>query len=171
MSTLTFEYRAVDTGGTKRKGTALAANEAEAYRRVTAMGLIPLSLRPAKVGAARKIKLKEVAHFTSQLGVLMGAHVSLSDGLVAIGEQVGVQHGAGRDGPSRGGPEDQPRGQGRFQALRPRSQGKGEQGQERPAEARRDEAPAQPFLDSAPRASRQGEREECSGQREPAVGP
>ena len=87
MSTLTYAYSAVDNGGTKRKGTATAANEADAYRRVAAMGLIPLTIKPVKLGAARKIKLKEIAHFTSQLGVLIGARISISDGLVAIGDQ------------------------------------------------------------------------------------
>ena len=87
MSALTYAYHAVDNHGSRCKGTATATSEAEAYRRVAAMGLIPLTIKPVTLGRARKIKLKEIAHFTSQLGVLIGARISISDGLVAIGDQ------------------------------------------------------------------------------------
>lgn len=87
MSTLIFEYRAIDKAGVKRKGSASANTEQEAYRRISALGLIPLSIRPAKLTSGRRIKIREISHFTSQLGTLIGARVSISDGLVAIGEQ------------------------------------------------------------------------------------
>ncbi|MGQ0627518.1 MAG: type II secretion system F family protein [Phycisphaerales bacterium] len=86
MSTLTFEFRAVDKAGTRRRGSTAAHDETDAYRRVTALGLIPLSIRPAKLARARRIKLKEIAHFTSQLGVLIGARVSIGESLIAVGE-------------------------------------------------------------------------------------
>ncbi len=89
MSALTFTYTAMDRAGARREGTAKAADRAEAYRQVAAMGLVPLSIetRRAAKGAARRIKLGELAHFTSQLSVLIGARLSISDALVSIAEQ------------------------------------------------------------------------------------
>ncbi len=89
MSAVAFAYKAMDRTGTRREGTAKAVDRAEAYRQVAAMGLVPLSIEPARVRAhaARSIKLKDLAHFTSQLAVLIGARLSISEGLVSIAEQ------------------------------------------------------------------------------------
>ena len=89
MNTVTFEYRAVDRTGVKRDGTARAASEGEVYRQLNAQGLVPLKIAVARAKRVRggKIKPKDLAHFTSQLSVLVQARVPISDGLMSIAEQ------------------------------------------------------------------------------------
>jgi len=89
VSTLTFEYRAVDRAGAQHRGTTEAPSEAEAYRLVTARGLIPVTIRRAgnRVARAARFNLRDIAHFTAQLAVLVGARVPISDGLLSIAEQ------------------------------------------------------------------------------------
>jgi type II secretory pathway component PulF len=88
MSTLTYEYRAVDAGGGKRTGTLQGKTEQEIYRQLTSMGLTPLTIRAA-AGKVRghKVKLRQLAQFTGQLSVLVSARISISEGLYSIGEQ------------------------------------------------------------------------------------
>ncbi len=89
MSAVAFAYKAMDRTGAKREGLAKAADRAEAYRQVAAMGLVPLSLDTVRnaAGKQKAIKSKDLAHFTSQLSVLIGARLSLSDALTSIAEQ------------------------------------------------------------------------------------
>lgn len=91
MSAATFEFRAVDRAGLKHRGTAVAASEVEAYRQVSARGLIPFSIRrrvPAgSFLSSGRFRSKDVAHLTAQLAVLVGARIPLSDGLLSISEQ------------------------------------------------------------------------------------
>jgi type II secretory pathway component PulF len=89
MSTATlFSYTAVDRRGRRCRGVARAATEVDAFRQVTAAGLTPVKIRLA--GARRKrrgVGVKDVAHFTYQLGVLIGARVPIGEGLRSIAEQ------------------------------------------------------------------------------------
>ena len=89
-ATLTFEYRAVDALGARKTGTTTGKSEAEVFRQLTAMGLTPLSLRQAAGGGrgarAKKVGLKQLAQFTSQLSVLVSARISISEGLTSIAE-------------------------------------------------------------------------------------
>lgn len=97
MSTMTYEYRAVDRAGARRSGITEAANEVEAFRRVAAQGLTPIELRPARRRTAaagsrlgrrgKRIRVKDLSHFTYQLGVLVSSRIPLSDGLMSIAEQ------------------------------------------------------------------------------------
>ncbi len=91
MSAVTFEYKAIDKLGARHKGALPAGSEAEAFRKVSAMGLTPLSLRSAsreKVGRrARRIQPRDLAHFTYQLGVLVSSRIPISEGLRSIAEQ------------------------------------------------------------------------------------
>jgi type II secretory pathway component PulF len=96
MSTLTFEYRAVDKAGARRKGVLPASTEAEAFRKVSAMGLTPIGLKATSgaAGSARgskrgraRITGKDLAHFTYQLGVLVSSRIPLSEGLRSIADQ------------------------------------------------------------------------------------
>jgi type II secretory pathway component PulF len=92
MSTINFEYIAVDRAGLKRRGTAIATTKAEAYRKVAGLGLTPLSLKPAssklssRFGSSR-IRGKDLSNFTYQLGVLVSARIPISEGLVNIAQQ------------------------------------------------------------------------------------
>lgn len=102
MSTMTFEYRAVDRAGSRKRGVVQAATQAEAFRKVSAMRLTPVRLAQAASGAAsesdrpspmsallrpRRVGHKDLAHFTYQLGVLMSSRIPLGMGLTSIAEQ------------------------------------------------------------------------------------
>ncbi len=90
MSTMSmFEYVALDKKGVKCKGVARAATEVDAFRQVSAAGLTPVTIKPAKIklGRRRSVKAKEIAHFTYQLSVLISARVPIGEGLRAIGDQ------------------------------------------------------------------------------------
>ena len=89
MSTLSYQYVARDRTGSKRTGTTMASSQAEAFKKLMASGLVPTSLRVARPGlfGVRRVKPKEIANFTQQLAVLVGARISISDGLRSIVEQ------------------------------------------------------------------------------------
>jgi len=89
VSTLSYQYVARDRTGVKRTGTTMASSQAEAFKKLMASGLVPTSLRVARPGlfGARRVKPKEIANFTQQLAVLVGARISISDGLRSIVEQ------------------------------------------------------------------------------------
>lgn len=89
MTAATFRYRAVDRAGAPREGVAQAASRAEAYRKVAASGLTPISITAERPRAARgrKIGLLDIAQFTYQLGVLISARIPIGEGLRSIAEQ------------------------------------------------------------------------------------
>jgi type IV pilus assembly protein PilC len=91
MSTTTapqsWEYRAVDGGGTKRSGTLQGRSEQEIFRQLSAMGLTPLAVKVKSATTGGKMNLKALSQFTSQLSVLMGARMSISEGLLSLAEQ------------------------------------------------------------------------------------
>jgi type II secretory pathway component PulF len=85
-----FSYTAVDRRGARCRGVAKAASENDAYRQITAAGLTPVKIaavRARRAGRARRVRTKEVAHFTYQLSVLIGARVPIGEGLRSIAEQ------------------------------------------------------------------------------------
>lgn len=87
--TLTFEYSAMDRGGTRTRGTVRAGSQAEALRQVRASGLQPLKISPVRPGRGRgrRVTIKDLSHFTYQFSVLMDARISIIDGLRSIAEQ------------------------------------------------------------------------------------
>jgi type II secretory pathway component PulF len=85
-----FAYTALDRKGVKVRGVTKAAAEADAYRAISAAGLTPVKLKQVKerrLGKRRRVGLKDVAHFTYQLSVLIGARVPIGDGMRSIAEQ------------------------------------------------------------------------------------
>lgn len=92
MSAIAFDYVAVDRLGVKRKGTTPATSLADACRKIAALGLTPLTVRQAQAEAAfhissGRIGNKDLAQFTYQLGVLIGARIPISEGLLSIAQQ------------------------------------------------------------------------------------
>ena len=94
-ATLSFQYEAIDRSGSKRRGVTIAASKPEAYRKVAALGMTPLARRQAGGGGggmsammrSPRIRAKDLAHFTYQLGVLVSARIPLSEGLIGIAQQ------------------------------------------------------------------------------------
>ncbi|MEX2219214.1 MAG: type II secretion system F family protein [Phycisphaerales bacterium] len=88
MSTFSFSYTAVDRKGEKCSGVARGASEVDAFRQITAAGLTPVKIRQVRTRSkSRGVGLKDVAHFTYQLSVLISARVPIGDGMKSIGEQ------------------------------------------------------------------------------------
>lgn len=90
MSITSFHYRALDKAGLKQSGTTAAATETEAYRKLTAMGLVPVKLKPVLPPLLRsRVSGKQLAEFAFQFSVLVTARIPLADGLRSIAEQEG----------------------------------------------------------------------------------
>lgn len=90
MTAGAFEYVALDRKGAKCRGVARASTEVDAYRQVTAAGLTPVTIKPARIKTGRRkrsVRQKDVAHFTYQLSVLISARVPIGEGLRGIAEQ------------------------------------------------------------------------------------
>ncbi|MFZ4574434.1 MAG: type II secretion system F family protein [Phycisphaerales bacterium] len=93
MSIKTFRYKAIDSAGKPAKGVVRAADEPEAYRKVSASGLTPVSLNPAADSALsfsfQTIGAGDIADFTRELCVLIEARIPLDRGLLSIAEHEG----------------------------------------------------------------------------------
>lgn len=91
MSQVSFHYVAIDRSGANRRGTMYASDQHEAYRRIVAAGMQPIRIAMRRqwwIGFGRKrVKARDLAHFTYQFSVLMQARLSVVDGLRAIAEQ------------------------------------------------------------------------------------
>lgn len=94
-----FQYVAVDRSGQRTRGVVNAATRADAYRSLAGSGLTPVRLRAASgdggnagggVLAALKrdgVSKSEIAHFTYQLSVLLGARIPVVQCFRSIAEQ------------------------------------------------------------------------------------
>ena len=88
MSAAQYAYTAVDKTGIKRRGVTRATSEADAYRRLAAQGLVPVTLKPQLPGFfTASVSPKQIAEFTFQFSVLASARIPLGDGLRSIAEQ------------------------------------------------------------------------------------
>lgn len=93
MSIRTFRYKALDSSGKPANGIVRAADEPEAYRKVSASGLTPISLAltadRTQLFSFQKIRDSDVADFTRELCVLIEAKIPLDRGLLSIAEHEG----------------------------------------------------------------------------------
>jgi type II secretory pathway component PulF len=100
VSAATYRFEAVDKSGARQGGTIHAPSQSEAFRLVSAQGLVPLSIRPVLESGAgllglgglrgltrARIRSRDIGHFTSQMAVLVSARIPISDGLQSIAEQ------------------------------------------------------------------------------------
>lgn len=96
MSTVSFQYKAIDRSGGKTSGFVEAATESEAYRHLANTGLTPTNIRAARARAAKRsgrgISRGDIAHVTYQLSVLMEARLPIVDCFRNIAEQEDNQH-------------------------------------------------------------------------------
>lgn len=90
MTQTAFQYKAIDRRGSVTKGAVRADDRQHAYREIVAAGLKPIRIAPARrmlARGGRRIKVKDLAHLTHQLAVLLEARVPIVQGLEAIAEQ------------------------------------------------------------------------------------
>jgi len=85
----TYEYLAMDRRGERVHGVSRAQNESDVVREVTAAGLVPIRVRKARIKrrGSRRVRAKDIAQFTYQLGVLINARIPIGEGLRSIAEQ------------------------------------------------------------------------------------
>jgi type II secretory pathway component PulF len=85
-----FKYKAIDASGQTVRGTIRALDEQDAYRRMSATGLTPLTVKVVKDrGPAfswQQVKTADIVALTRELSVLVEARVPLDRGLVSIAE-------------------------------------------------------------------------------------
>lgn len=93
MSATSFEYKAVDASGKSRRGTVLATDERDAFRRIAAAGLTPLGLSVQRQSGPmfswQRIKAEDIVGLTRELAVLTEARIPLDRGLASIAEHDG----------------------------------------------------------------------------------
>jgi type II secretory pathway component PulF len=89
MTQLSFQYKAIGTRGAMTRGVLQANTREDAYRKLVAAGMKPVSITGKRGGGrrGRKITLKDMSHFTHQFSVLMEARIPIVDGLRSIVEQ------------------------------------------------------------------------------------
>lgn len=90
MSILTYRYDAITVSGQKTKGTIRAGSEQEAYRKINASGVTPVSLTPIRAKAPlfsfNKIRHQDIVNLTRELAVLVEASIPLEQGLTSIAQ-------------------------------------------------------------------------------------
>ncbi len=90
MSITMYKYAALNAQGQKTTGTIRAGSEQEAYRKINASGLTPVSLDVVRSGGSafslQRISAQDVVNFTRELAVLVEAKIPLERGLISIAE-------------------------------------------------------------------------------------
>ncbi len=90
MSILTYRYDAINASGQKTKGTIRAGSEQEAYRKINATGVTPLSLTAVRAKAPlfsfSRIRHQDIVNLTRELAVLVEANIPLEQGLISIAQ-------------------------------------------------------------------------------------
>lgn len=91
MTTVQFQYRAIDRAGRETRGTVSAQSRDQAFRKVAESDLTPISIRAqreaGRAGLRRRVRLRDVAQFTYQLQVLIEARIPISEGLTGLARQ------------------------------------------------------------------------------------
>ncbi|MCH7792291.1 MAG: type II secretion system F family protein [Planctomycetes bacterium] len=91
MTTVAFQYVAIDSSGKKRRGTIDAHARGDAYKQLIRQGITPIRLHARTQRHTRMqrgaIKLSDLVQFTHELAVLLEAGISVVDGLSGIAEQ------------------------------------------------------------------------------------
>ncbi len=93
MSTQAFRYTAVDGSGHRTRGVIRAGNTHEAFRKLSAAGMTPVSIEEvcsrASFLSRQRIGMSDVADLTRELSVLVAAKIPLDRGLASIAEHEG----------------------------------------------------------------------------------
>lgn len=88
-----FTYTAIDVAGGSTAGTVKAATLGDARASILAHDLFPVRIEEKRSAlnieiTAKKVKKKELMHFTRQLAVFVRAGISLTEALQTIGDEV-----------------------------------------------------------------------------------
>lgn len=91
MTVTSYEYVAVDRTGTRRRASLHASNRKDAFRKITASGLTPVSIRVQRSrtplpGMGKQVKLAQIAALTRELSVLVEAKIPIAHGISSIAE-------------------------------------------------------------------------------------
>lgn len=91
MTAVAYQYEALTTNGEVQAGQTKAENWHDAYRKLAASGLSPITIAPVRTqrfGHRRKrISLRDLSLFTYQFSVLMDARLPISEGLRSIADE------------------------------------------------------------------------------------
>src|SRR5580692_8093310 len=92
QSTLTYRYTATDESGNSIKGTESAPSVSAAHLALLERGLQPSEIRERKSVlqfeiTRKKVKRKEIMHFSRQLSVFVEAGIPILEALEVIGEE------------------------------------------------------------------------------------
>ncbi|MBX3364756.1 MAG: type II secretion system F family protein [Phycisphaeraceae bacterium] len=90
MTALCYEFKGVERNGRRRRGVIRAADESDAYRKLSASGVTPLQLKPAtersSLFSRGRITKADIAALTRELSVLVQARIPIAQGLLSIAE-------------------------------------------------------------------------------------
>lgn len=90
MTARSFEFKGVERGGQRRTGVIRAIDESDAFRRLSASGVTPLRLRPARERTPwfrhSRVSKADIAALTRELSVLVQAKIPIAQGLLSIAE-------------------------------------------------------------------------------------
>ncbi len=93
MSTYAFRYSAVNEFGQRTRGTIRAEAHHDAFRKLVAAGLTPVSIDEIKARTSAfsrgRVRASDVAELTRELAVLVAAKIPLDRGLASIAEHEG----------------------------------------------------------------------------------
>lgn len=97
MSTLSFQYQAIDRAGAVSKGVLTASDEAAAVRRLSSDGLTVLKIGPAAearaAGKERHLRATERVLVLRQLALMLEAGVSLLEALDTVAQGMTARKG------------------------------------------------------------------------------
>ncbi|MCB9846466.1 MAG: type II secretion system F family protein [Phycisphaeraceae bacterium] len=90
MSRQSYEFIAIDRGGSRVSGSVLARDQQDAFRQVSAGGRTPVKIRVERPRRSmfRRVRIgkAEVAALTRELSVLVEARIPIAHGLMSIAE-------------------------------------------------------------------------------------
>lgn len=102
MAKRSFRYRALDQQGADVAGDVAALDERSAFEALTARGLTPYEMKPARQiaspggGRARRITRKDLVRYLRQLATLISANVNVLETLTTLGQSSAHAALAGR---------------------------------------------------------------------------
>lgn len=91
MTMTSFNYTAIDQTGAQRRATIQASDRRDAFRKISASGLTPVTIKAHRVraplpGMGKRVSLAQIAGLTRELSVLVEARIPIAQGISSIAE-------------------------------------------------------------------------------------